>query len=190
MDRISENALAIDHHLKSHPKVAWVNFAGLPGHPEHGWRANTCRRVRGILSFGLPGGREAWGALSLDALRLFTAWSASATRSLRRPIRPRPRTGSCRRRNWRWPGRAGTPCACASASSTHRQTCFEPTSEVASLMHRARRLGERAGIGIGCARAGRWNGEVDLTMSTPTRRSRPRARPDTAASAPCAPAGA
>lgn len=33
MDRINENALAVAQHLQQHPKVNWVNYAGLPGNP-------------------------------------------------------------------------------------------------------------------------------------------------------------
>jgi O-acetylhomoserine (thiol)-lyase len=32
MDRICENALKIATHLKNHPKVGWLNYAGLPDH--------------------------------------------------------------------------------------------------------------------------------------------------------------
>ena len=35
MDRICENTLAVARHLKAHPKVAWVNYAGLEDHPDH-----------------------------------------------------------------------------------------------------------------------------------------------------------
>ena len=33
MDRICENTLAVARHLKAHPKVAWVNYAGLKTTP-------------------------------------------------------------------------------------------------------------------------------------------------------------
>jgi O-acetylhomoserine (thiol)-lyase len=36
MDRICENSVAIAKHLQSHAKVASVNYAGLPDHPDHG----------------------------------------------------------------------------------------------------------------------------------------------------------
>ncbi|GAA4015873.1 O-acetylhomoserine aminocarboxypropyltransferase/cysteine synthase family protein [Actimicrobium antarcticum] len=77
MDRICDNALAIARHLKQHPTVAWVNYAGLEDHPDH---ALACKymngRASGILSFGLRSAdqgapREA-GARVLDALQLFT----------------------------------------------------------------------------------------------------------------------
>jgi O-acetylhomoserine (thiol)-lyase len=73
MDRICDNTLAIAHYLQKHPKVAWVNYAGLPDHPEHALvRKYMGGKASGILSFGLKsGGREA-GARFLDALGLFT----------------------------------------------------------------------------------------------------------------------
>ncbi len=73
MDRICDNTLAIAHYLQQHPKVAWVNYAGLPDHPEHALvRKYMGGKASGILSFGLKsGGREA-GARFLDALGLFT----------------------------------------------------------------------------------------------------------------------
>lgn len=72
MERISQNALAVARHLQRHPKVAWVNYAGLDDHPEHALvRRYLPRGASGLLTFGLPGGREA-GARFLDALQLFT----------------------------------------------------------------------------------------------------------------------
>jgi O-acetylhomoserine (thiol)-lyase len=35
MDRHCENALAVAKFLQVHPKVEWVNYAGLPDHPGH-----------------------------------------------------------------------------------------------------------------------------------------------------------
>ena len=74
MDRICENTLAIARHLSTHAKVASVNYAGLPDHPEHALvQRYMGGRASGILSFTLKGagGREA-GARFLDALQLFT----------------------------------------------------------------------------------------------------------------------
>ena len=72
MDRICHNALRIAEHLRKHPKVAWVRYAGLPDHADH----DICQRLMhgrasGILGFGVKGGREA-GARFQDALELFT----------------------------------------------------------------------------------------------------------------------
>jgi O-acetylhomoserine (thiol)-lyase len=73
MDRICDNTLALATFLKDHPKVAWVNYAGLPDHPDHALvQRQMGGRASGILSFGLKeGGREA-GARVLDAFKLFT----------------------------------------------------------------------------------------------------------------------
>ncbi len=72
MERINQNTLAIARHLQKHPKVAWVNYAGLEDHPEHALaRKYLPRGASGLFTFGLPGGREA-GARFLDALQLFT----------------------------------------------------------------------------------------------------------------------
>jgi len=35
MDRICDNTLAVARFLQSHPKVEWVDYAGLPGHVDH-----------------------------------------------------------------------------------------------------------------------------------------------------------
>jgi O-acetylhomoserine (thiol)-lyase len=75
MDRICENTMAVAHYLKKHSKVEWVNYAGLPDHPDHAIvKRQMGGRASGILSFGLKAsgeqGREA-GARFLDALQLF-----------------------------------------------------------------------------------------------------------------------
>ena len=73
MDRINANTLAIAQYLQRHPKVDWVNYAGLPTHPDHALARKYLRDggASGLLTFGLPGGRGA-GARFLDALQLFT----------------------------------------------------------------------------------------------------------------------
>jgi O-acetylhomoserine (thiol)-lyase len=59
--------------LKKHPKVKWVNYAGLPDHPDHALVKKYLRdgKASGLLTFGVDGGREG-GARFLDALQLFT----------------------------------------------------------------------------------------------------------------------
>jgi len=76
MDRISANALAVAKFLQGHPKVDWVNYAGLPDHPDHALvQKYLSGQGSGLLTFGLKGpaggGRER-GARFLDALELFT----------------------------------------------------------------------------------------------------------------------
>lgn len=76
MDRISDNALNLARHLEKHPKVAWVNYAGLEHHRDHRLvRKYLSGRASGLITFGLKAargqGREA-GARFLDGLALFT----------------------------------------------------------------------------------------------------------------------
>ena len=72
MDRISSNALRIAQHLRAHPRVEWVNYAGLEDHPDHRLvQKYLSGQASGVLTFGVPGGR-AGGQRFLDALQLFT----------------------------------------------------------------------------------------------------------------------
>lgn len=72
MDRHCDNALRIAEFLRNHPKVTWVNYAGLPDHPDHALIKKYMHgRASSILSFGIEGGREA-GAAFIDALQLIT----------------------------------------------------------------------------------------------------------------------
>lgn len=72
MDRHCDNATAVARHLSSHPKVEWVNYAGLPDHPSHGLvQRYFGGKASGLLTFGVKGGRDA-GARFQDALKLIT----------------------------------------------------------------------------------------------------------------------
>jgi len=70
MERICENSVKVAQFLKAHPKVSWVNYAGLPDHADHRLvQKYMGGRASGILTFGVKGGREA-GARFQDALKL------------------------------------------------------------------------------------------------------------------------
>ncbi|WP_287931176.1 aminotransferase class I/II-fold pyridoxal phosphate-dependent enzyme [Achromobacter sp.] len=72
VDRIVENAVKVASYLREHPKVEWVNYAGLPDHPDHALvRKYLGGKAPGLFTFGVKGGREA-GARFQDALQLFT----------------------------------------------------------------------------------------------------------------------
>lgn len=72
MERHSDNALAVAQYLEKHPKVKWVNYAGLSTHPQNGLvEKYLSGKASGILSFGVEGGVEA-GARFIDALKLVT----------------------------------------------------------------------------------------------------------------------
>ena len=70
VERHCENALAVARYLQAHPRVQWVNYAGLDDHPD---KALVDRylsgKASGLLSFGIQGGAEA-GAKFIDALQL------------------------------------------------------------------------------------------------------------------------
>ena len=71
MDRICANTVKVANHLKQHKKVKWVNYAGLPEHPDHALAQKYMGgRASGILTFGVEGGREG-GARFQDAVKLF-----------------------------------------------------------------------------------------------------------------------
>jgi O-acetylhomoserine (thiol)-lyase len=72
MDRHVENATAVALWLKAHPKVDWVNYAGLADHPGHALiQKYFGGKASGLLTFGVKGGRKA-GARFQDAVKLFT----------------------------------------------------------------------------------------------------------------------
>ncbi|MBN3726257.1 O-acetylhomoserine aminocarboxypropyltransferase/cysteine synthase family protein [Burkholderia sp. Ac-20379] len=72
LERITDNALLVARFLKQHARVEWVNYAGLPDHPDHALAQRYLGgRGPGILTFGVKGGRAA-GAAFQDALQLFT----------------------------------------------------------------------------------------------------------------------
>jgi O-acetylhomoserine (thiol)-lyase len=72
MDRICENTLAVAHFLKQHPKVSWLNYAGLPEHEDYPLVQKYMKgRASGILTFGIEGGAAA-GARFQDGLKLIT----------------------------------------------------------------------------------------------------------------------
>ncbi len=72
MERHSRNALAVAKYLEQHPKVAWVNYPGLPSHPSHELARRYYRNGFGALvTFGVKGGREQ-ALRFIDALQIFS----------------------------------------------------------------------------------------------------------------------
>ncbi|MGD1004152.1 MAG: O-acetylhomoserine aminocarboxypropyltransferase/cysteine synthase [Methanoregulaceae archaeon] len=70
--RHSENALAVAQFLKKHPKVAWVNYPGLPEHPSHTLTKKYLTGGYGpLVGVGVRGG-EAASRKFIDNLRLFS----------------------------------------------------------------------------------------------------------------------
>ncbi len=76
MERITENTIKVAKFLQSHAKVGWVNYAGLPEHPDHALAQKYLGgKPSGLLTFGVKaaeGKRREAGATFLDALQVFT----------------------------------------------------------------------------------------------------------------------
>ncbi len=58
MERHCSNALAVAQHLQAHPAVAWVNYPGLPEHPQHALLKRQMKGASGLLAFGVKGGLQ------------------------------------------------------------------------------------------------------------------------------------
>ena len=72
MERHTQNAQKVAEYLQRHPKVTWVNYAGLPDHPQHHLAKKYLKGTpSAILSFGVKDGRTG-GTRFIDALQLFT----------------------------------------------------------------------------------------------------------------------
>ena len=72
MQRHCDNALTVSRWLESHPKVAWVNYAGLPSNANYGLASHLCPKgVGAVFTFGLKGGYEA-GVGLVSGLKLFS----------------------------------------------------------------------------------------------------------------------
>ncbi len=72
MARHCENALAVASWLEKHPKVEWVNYAGLPGNRYHSLAERLVPKGAGaVFTFGLKGGYDA-GVKLVANVKLFS----------------------------------------------------------------------------------------------------------------------
>lgn len=72
MKKHCENALAVAKWLEADPRVAWVNYAGLPSHKLHGAQQKYAPKGAGaVFTFGLKGGFEA-GVKLVNGVRIFS----------------------------------------------------------------------------------------------------------------------
>ena len=70
MARHSENALELARWLEKQPQISWVNYPGLPTHPDHALAKKYLPNGQGaILGFGIKGGKEA-GIRFINAVKL------------------------------------------------------------------------------------------------------------------------
>ena len=77
MERHCRNALAVAEFLRSHPRVAWVNYPGLADHAQHALVLRQMRQVDGVpgasglLAFGVKGG-VAQGVKFIESARFMS----------------------------------------------------------------------------------------------------------------------
>jgi O-acetylhomoserine (thiol)-lyase len=73
LDRHSSNALKVAQYLEKHPKVAWVNYPGLPSSPAYkdGKKYILHNSGGALIGFGVKGGAAA-GRKVIEALKLFS----------------------------------------------------------------------------------------------------------------------
>jgi len=72
MQRHCDNALVVARWLQRHPRVAWVNYAGLEDNECYGLHRTYCPKGAGsVFTFGLKGGYEA-GVKLVNSVKLFS----------------------------------------------------------------------------------------------------------------------
>jgi len=72
MQRHCDNASVVAGWLSGHDKIAWVNYAGLPGNKFHGLAKRYCPKGAGaVFTFGLKGGYDA-GVKLVSNVKLFS----------------------------------------------------------------------------------------------------------------------
>ena len=71
MERHCSNALAVAKFLQNDKRVAWVNYPGLPDHPQHQLMQQQMRGASGLLAFGVKGGL-AQGVKFIEAARFMS----------------------------------------------------------------------------------------------------------------------
>ena len=70
MPRHSENALALAKWLEKQPQITWVNYPGLPSHPDHALAKKYLPKGCGaIVGFGIKGGKKA-GIKFINSVKL------------------------------------------------------------------------------------------------------------------------
>lgn len=66
MERHCANALAVAKFLQADKRVAWVNYPGLPDHPQHALLMRQMSGASGLLAFGVAAGTGGSSAMALQ----------------------------------------------------------------------------------------------------------------------------
>jgi methionine-gamma-lyase len=71
VEKAQENAMKLAAFLKSHPKVIWVSYPGLPDHPQHEVARKQMDGFGSMISFGVKNGLKG-GITVMNNVRLIT----------------------------------------------------------------------------------------------------------------------
>ncbi len=71
VEKAQENAMKLAEFLKSHPKVTWVSYPGLPDHPQHKTARRQMDGFGSMISFGVQDGLQG-GITLMNNVRLIT----------------------------------------------------------------------------------------------------------------------
>lgn len=71
IEKAQQNALQLARFLSHHPKVTWVNYPGLPNHPQHRLAKKQMDGFGAMLCFGVKNGLEG-GKIVMDNVQLIT----------------------------------------------------------------------------------------------------------------------
>ena len=83
MQKHCDNAMAVAQWLKKHPKISWVNYAGLEGDPSYGLHRTYCPKGAGaVFTFGVKGGYDAGVKIVNNVKLLSHLANVGDTRSL------------------------------------------------------------------------------------------------------------
>ena len=71
VEKSQDTAMKLAQYLKDHPEVAWINYPGLPEHPQHELAKKQMKGFGAMICFGLKGGFEA-GRKMINSTKLCT----------------------------------------------------------------------------------------------------------------------
>lgn len=71
VEKSTSNALKIAEFLKNHPRVEWINYPGLPEHPQHELAKTQMDGFGSMISFGVKNGLKG-GKIVMDSVKLIT----------------------------------------------------------------------------------------------------------------------
>ena len=97
VERHVENARRVAEFLRGDPRVDWVNYAGFADSPYHALAQKYLGgRACSLMTFGVAAASKPASGSTMRS-SCSSGWSIWATPSRSPAIRPRPRTGRCRR---------------------------------------------------------------------------------------------